>query len=189
MNTERRDKLADANLAEFVATKTEIASRAGQQANYITFNITAIGVIASLVFSDNADPRLLFLVPIIASVLGLNWIDHAINIGNLGLFVRDEVKPRLVQETAGAPDDVADYERYATQHGARRHIRLFVFGLPVFMVFGGIPFIAWCLPFFLVQAYDMIFVLLATVGGALWLVFLVYWLGVITLRVWAKQAA
>jgi hypothetical protein len=74
-----------------------------------------IGVIAGLYFSSQIrDARIFFLIPLVCSIFGLMYTDHALNIGKLARFIRWQVKPRLVE--ALGLDELVDYEVYVNNY-------------------------------------------------------------------------
>jgi hypothetical protein len=75
-----------ANLAEFEAVKREIQARSDRQTTVVTACITVIGAIASLYFSVTAEARIFFVIPLFCFILGMNWIDHAASIHEMGFF-------------------------------------------------------------------------------------------------------
>jgi hypothetical protein len=133
-------------LEELKALRSEIAARSAAQGAVLALNITAIGAIAGL-FSYVKDPRVFFLTPVISSILGAIYTDHAINIGKLGRFIRWHVKPRLA-DTLGV-DRLLDYEVYASNfrepHWSRRHL----LPLAIMSMFVWVPLLALLLPFLL----------------------------------------
>ena len=133
-------------LEEFKALRSEIAARSAAQAAVLALNITAVGAIAAL-FSYVKDARVFFLIPVISSILGAMYTDHAINIGKLGRFIRWHVKPRLA-DGVGA-DRLLDYEVYASNFRepiwSRRHLLPFA----IMSMFVWVPLLALILPFLL----------------------------------------
>jgi cation transporter-like permease len=133
-------------LEEYKSLRQEIIFRATSQAAILSLNVTAIGAIAGLFFSSQiGDARIFFLIPLICSILGLMYTDHALNIGKLAKFIRWQVKPRLA-EAAGL-SELVDYEvfseNYTPPNPAYRHV------LPVAIIamFIAIPIAAIALPF------------------------------------------
>ena len=83
---------ADDRRAEFEAYRQEISDRSGHQHALITLNLTVLSAVVGFVLSDKADPRVLLLLPIVSSAIGLLWYDHARNIESLGDHIRSELK-------------------------------------------------------------------------------------------------
>lgn len=171
--------MVDAILAEFNSLKDEVRSRSNDQSIILSLNITVIGAIGGLYLSEHADPRILFLIPIISSLLGMRYIDHAINIDNLGRFIQREVKPQLA--SALGVEKVIDYEVFAESFAERSNLRYFLFALPVALLFAGVPGCALVLPFIGVETeqYDTSFVGAAVLGGALLALFTLFWYRVV----------
>ena len=87
------DQSPEDRRAEFQAYRQEISDRSGHQHALLTLNLTVLSVVAGFVLSDHADPRLLLLLPIVSSAMGLLWYDHARNIDSLGDQIRVKLKP------------------------------------------------------------------------------------------------
>lgn len=79
----------DDRRAEFEAYRQEILDRSGHQHTLLTLNLTAVSAAGGLVLSEYGDPRVLLLLPIISSSIGLLWYDHARNIDSLGDYIRN----------------------------------------------------------------------------------------------------
>jgi hypothetical protein len=102
-------------LEEYKSLRQEIIFRATTQAAILSLNVTAKGVIAGLYFSSQIrDARIFFLIPLVSSILGLMYTDHALNIGKLARFIRWQVKPRLAE--ALGLDELVDYEVYVNNY-------------------------------------------------------------------------
>jgi hypothetical protein len=171
--------MVDAILAEFNSLKEEIRSRSNDQSTILSLNVTVIGAIGGLYLSEHADPRILFLIPIISSLLGIRYIDHAINIDNLGRFIQREVKPQLA--SALGVGKVVDYEVFAESFAERSQLRYLLLALPVALLFGGVLGCALVLPFIGVETeqYDTSFVGGAVLGGVLLALFNLFWYRVV----------
>jgi hypothetical protein len=92
--------------AEFNAYRAEILARANFQHTLISIDLTALAALAGFVLSHHADKRLLLLLPIVSSSIGLLWYDHARNIESLGDYIR-----RDLQGFNGYEDRIAKLER------------------------------------------------------------------------------
>jgi hypothetical protein len=77
--------------AEFNAYRQEILARSGYQHTLLTLNLTAVSAAGGLVLSAHGDARVLVLLPIISSSIGLLWYDHARNIDSLGDYIREHL--------------------------------------------------------------------------------------------------
>jgi hypothetical protein len=111
----------------------------------VSLNITAIGLIAGFYFAQHADPRILFVIPIISPIFGMMYIDHAANIANIGRFIQHEVMPELAR--AAGVDRLPDYEIFVREFEKRGSFRFFVFGTPILFIFAILPLAALVLPF------------------------------------------
>ena len=106
-------------LAQFNTLRDEIKTRSTAQAALLTVNITAIGVISGLVFSDKGPGAgVLFVIPILSPMLGMLWIDHAISIACIGTFLQRTVTPELAG-VAGV-SKLPDYEDQGELAGRKR---------------------------------------------------------------------
>ena len=172
--------VVSAILAEFNSLKEEIRARSGEQSTAISLNITVIGAIGSLYLSQaHADARILFLIPIISSLLGMRYVDHAINIDNLGRFIQREVKPQLA--SALGVDRLVDYEVFAESFADRTNLRLFLLGLPIGLLFAGVPLAALVVPFLVVtpEHREMLFWNGAVLATGFLLLFILFWYQVV----------
>jgi hypothetical protein len=171
--------MVDAMIAEFNSLKEEIRSRSNDQSIILSLNVTVIGAIGGLYLSEQADSRILFLIPIISSLLGIRYVDHAINIDNLGRFIQREVKPHLAW--ALDVEKVVDYEVFAESFTERSQLRFLLLALPVALLFAGVPGCALVLPFIGVETeqYDTSFVAGAVLGGVLLALFILFWYRVV----------
>ncbi|HXM23621.1 MAG TPA: hypothetical protein VN948_20355 [Terriglobales bacterium] len=124
-------------LAEFAALRDEIANRSSGQNTLLNLNLTAIGGIGGVVLSGKAHLLLLLLLPILSPALGLLYFDHAINIKNIGNYIRDCLKKTLV--TAAGDVELMRYEEIVSQYERRRILRFLPFGLPLFLTFAAVP--------------------------------------------------
>lgn len=158
--------------SQFQALRAEIAARSQAQANALQLTVTALGVLGGLAFSTAGDKRMLLLIPVVAAILGLIWLDHAANIFNLGDFIKDRLIPSL--KTAAAMDELPDYEAFIRVYERRRHVILRAFGLPPFLVFVLLPVIAMVISFD-APCHDWVFWTLFWIDAALLGVFVLYW--------------
>jgi hypothetical protein len=133
-------------LEEYRSLRQEIIFRATTQATILSLNVTAIGAIAGLYFSSQIhDARIFFLIPLVSSILGLIYTDHALNIGKLARFIRWQVKPRLAEALGLA--ELVDYEVYANNYIPPRRAYRHVLPGAIIAMFIAIPVAAIVLPF------------------------------------------
>lgn len=78
----------DAQLRQFEVLWSEIARRSNAQQALLAATVTITGTIGGLVVTNRADSVLLVVLAIVSPVLGLLWLDHARNIGEIGNFIR-----------------------------------------------------------------------------------------------------
>jgi hypothetical protein len=84
------DPADDARLKQFEVLWSEIARRSNAQQALVALNVTAAGTVGGLVITGRADSVLLVVLAVISPVVGLLWIDHARNIGEIGEFIGRE---------------------------------------------------------------------------------------------------
>lgn len=105
--------------------------RSTTQQALLGLNLTAVGFVAGLVLSGEADNELLLVLPIISAVLGLLWLDHALNIEAIGLYVREKL---WIWEPS--------WEIEVCRQKERRRWRLVEFVIPIGATFLGPPLVA-----------------------------------------------
>jgi hypothetical protein len=133
-------------LEEYKSLRKEIIFRSTTQAAILSLNVTAIGLISSLFFTSQVrDARIFFLIPLISSILGLMYSDHALNIGKLAKFIRWQLKPRLA-ETVGLTE-LVDYEVYANNYVPPLRAYNQVLPVAIIAMFIAIPIAAIAMPF------------------------------------------
>jgi hypothetical protein len=139
---------------EFKALRAEIAQRSTAQVTIIQLNVTAIGIVLGAALSKIPDPdgRILFIIPILSPMLGLLFLDHDAAIRNIGQFIQFRIKPRVF-DILGS--ELPDYERFVEQLELRRFERVSLLGIPIFVLFGILPFVALVVPFLINTLKDV----------------------------------
>jgi hypothetical protein len=127
-------------LAEFQALRAEIAGRSAAQATMMQLAVSAFGVLAGLGFTQYGDRRMLLLIPVISTILGLVWLDHAANISNIGDFIKNQLTPAL--RSAAEMDALPDYEIFVRRYERSPGGLFRMFGLPPFLIFIFLPVVA-----------------------------------------------
>jgi hypothetical protein len=172
-SAEDKGQGVEALIAQFTALRNEIEYRTQAQSNLVQLNITAIGAVGGFGLSQYADERVLLLVPVISTMLGLFWLDHAAVIVGIGDFIRDRILPKLALQ-AGLRD-MPNWEEFVQERERRLPVRLGFFGLPFPFVFAVVPFLG--LLFSLrTGEKDWFFVLFLLVDFGLLGVLVYYWL-------------
>jgi hypothetical protein len=157
-------------LEQFKAIKAEIIQRSTAQAAPVQINMTAIGLFAGSTFW-HLDWRMLFIIPILSPVLGMVYLDHAAAIRQLGWFSRSEVWPQVC---AATNCQIPDFEEYVTHIEKKSRERLFLLGLPTFVVFALIPITALVAPFFTRDWHEI--QVMAIPGIVLITLYIFYWI-------------
>jgi hypothetical protein len=159
-------------LSQFTALRNEIGSRSQAQATMVNLSITAVGILGGLGLSQYGDERLLLLIPIVSTLLGLIWLDHAANIFKLGDFIREQLMPRLIQE-AGT-EDLPDYEKFIRKYEGSTHIIIRAFMLPPLLAFIA-PSIMGIIVAFKSDVRNWLFWLMVIIAIIFVSVFIAYW--------------
>ncbi len=88
------DKL-EAIMAEYNSLKLEIQNRSRLQNRFIQIHIIALTSIIGFAFYHSPKLWALFLIPIESSLLGLWYLDHAIQIIKIGEYIQDSIEPKV----------------------------------------------------------------------------------------------
>jgi hypothetical protein len=152
-------------LSEFSALRNEIGSRSSAQHVLINVSITAIGAVVGFALAKEGSPLLLLLLPILSPSLGMLYLDHAINIINIGNYIDGQLKPVL---------PVMRYEEVVRSHEQRGPLRVLPYGLPIFIIFAGVPLGSLIVTFRIIQEPRMW--MLWSIGLILVLVYLSFWI-------------
>ena len=131
-------------LAEYAYVRHELQSRSSSQATILSLNVTGIAAVAGFFFSQNADIRILFVIPVVSSLLGFLYLDHAINIGRLGRFIRWVIKPKLAQALHVA--QLVDYEVHSNNYHEPKLARRLLLPCATLSMFGVVPAVALIIP-------------------------------------------
>ena len=81
-------------VAAFTALREEISRRSNAQLQLISIALVGFTTLAGIVLGSDQEPvryELLLLVPLLASVTGLLWLDHDRRIREIGDYILDEV--------------------------------------------------------------------------------------------------
>jgi hypothetical protein len=171
-------------LSEFSALRSEIGSRSTAQHTLINLSITAIGAVVGFALAQKGDLWLLLLLPILSPSLGMLYLDHAINIMNIGNYINNQLKPTL---------RLMRYEEVVRSHERRRLLRVLPYGLPIFIIFAGVPIgsLIVTLSVLLKEPETEMWMLgmwtLWSIGLILVLVYLSFWLYFMVLPYWAQS--
>lgn len=165
---EAEKQLVAVLLAQFNACRSEIQARSSSQALVINLNITTIGVLGGYYFGYHANPLVLLIIPLLSPMLGIIWADHAINIGNIGRFIQNQIMP-LIGSTIGR--DLPDYEICIRSFEHQKGRRLLLLISPMLLIFALLPAAALVLAFVESATRDTSFWVLAVAGATLILIF------------------
>lgn len=124
-------------LAEFNALRSEIADRSSAAFTLLNINITATAVVAGFVLSDKADIKLLLILPLLSPALGMLFVDHSLNIKNLGGYINTQLRP-MVAEVAG-DGRILGYEGFVAGYEKNKFFRFMPLGFPLLLLFAGFP--------------------------------------------------
>jgi hypothetical protein len=168
--------------AAFADRRSEINERSRAQHTIIQIAVTAVGTVLGFVLGAKADPRVLLVIPLISTPLGMLYLDHGLNIANIGEFIRTRIVPVL--ELVPRASDVLGYEAFMRTFERRRLLRVFLFGAPLLLLFAGFPagaliYLCWA---GLVNTWTM--KVLWAVGALFLLWYLVFWWTFMFLGFW-----
>jgi hypothetical protein len=171
-------------LSEFSALRSEIGSRSTAQHTLINLSITAIGAVVGFALAQKGDLWLLLLLPILSPSLDMLYLDHAINIMNIGNYINNQLKPTL---------RLMRYEEVVRSHERRRLLRVLPYGLPIFIIFAGVPIgsLIVTLSVLLKEPETEMWMLgmwtLWSIGLILVFVYLSFWLYFMVLPYWSQS--
>jgi hypothetical protein len=117
-------------LSEFSALRTEITTRSTAQHTLINLSITATSAVGGFVLTGRFEPVLLLILPILSPALGMLYLDHALNIRNIGRYINKQLKPIL---------PLMRYEEAVEIYQQHKLLRVLPYGLPIFIIFAGVP--------------------------------------------------
>jgi hypothetical protein len=165
-------------LSEFSALRNEIGSRSTAHHTLINLSITAIGAIIGFALAQKGDLSLLLLLPILSPSLGMLYLDHAINVMNIGNYINNKLKPIL---------RFMQYEEVVRSYEQRRLLRVLPYGLPIFIIFAGVPIGSLTVTFPILQKRQETGMwMLWSIGLILVLVYLSFWLYFMVLPYWSQ---
>jgi hypothetical protein len=108
----------DATLKQFEILWAEIARRSNAQQALFGGAVTVTGTVAGLVVTGKASTVLLVVLAVVTPVLGLLWLDHAQNIGQIAGFIEQHWRwtPNRENEceNCSTPAPGADAMRYSS---------------------------------------------------------------------------
>ena len=134
-------------LAEFSALRTEIDARSAAQHQLMALNVTALAATGGFVISNNASPLLLLMLPLVSSALGILWHGQDRTIGNIGTYIKDVLKPIIV-ETSGGDERLVSWEEQVDVHERSWHSRFLPLAVPLFIFFAGFSIVGLTLGLF-----------------------------------------
>jgi hypothetical protein len=137
VNPEESDDLRSVVLEEFRALRQEIGSRSGIQHQLVALNMTVLATIGGFVISENANPILVLVIPILSPALGIFWHDHSRNIEKIGFYIMRELKP-LVSATLGGDTRPLSYEERMRKYERMKRPR-FPLSFSLGVLFAGCP--------------------------------------------------
>ncbi len=136
-DTPDRSTIVQVSLAEFGKLRDEISGRTTAAWTLLGLSVTASTTVTGFVLAQKANPLLLLLLPLLTPSLGLLFIDHAVNIGNIGQYINTVVKP-ILREAAG-DSNLLSYEEWVDTYEEQPIWRLMPFGIPLVLLFSVVP--------------------------------------------------
>jgi hypothetical protein len=114
-------------LAALGKLNVEIADRSKAQQRILFLAVTAVGAIGGFTINNDKTHELALLIPLVSSMLGFLWLDHAYTIHRLGRFVQNEMWECLDGLTG---ESIPNWEKRGEQDASDRLARM-AFVLPV----------------------------------------------------------
>ena len=114
-DTRFRAEAVQVLVAQYSALRSEVAYRTTAQHTLLGLALTGFAAIGGLVITGGAGVVLLLIMPLLASTVGLLWLDHALAIFDIA----DYVDEKLASEVR----ILADREMLAWQPWPRRRVR------------------------------------------------------------------
>ena len=106
------------------------------------------------------------------------YLDHAINFMNIGNYINNKLKPIL---------RFMQYEEVVRSYEQRRLLRVLPYGLPIFIIFAGVPIGSLTVTFPILQKRQETGMwMLWSIGLILVLVYLSFWLYFMVLPYWSQ---
>lgn len=124
-------------LAEFQAIRAVIERSTTSLLTLISFNVTAVAAVSGFVLSRNADPRLLLVLPVLSSGLGLLVFDQDWGIRVAREYMKKTLQPLAAQYTGD--DRLLTYTNHATRSPQWVIVSL---AIPYGLLFPGVSIIA-----------------------------------------------
>jgi hypothetical protein len=117
MVTVPNDRAVDVILSEFSAARSEIDRKNAAYVSLLGLYVTGVGAVGGFVISNHASVRLLLILPILGSALGLAVMGESRDRKITGMYIVNELRPLLV-EYAG-DDRLLRWELFYREHGGR----------------------------------------------------------------------
>lgn len=123
--------LLTAALAEFNAVRTEIGSRSAAQHGLVVLNVAAIGTIGSVALRAKQDLPLLLVLPIVSTIIGGLYLDHARSIAGLGQYAKTCLHDVVFAAVPGAKGSgLFSWEKWVDKYRGNPVARL-LYGVPL----------------------------------------------------------
>jgi hypothetical protein len=124
-------------IAEFNSLRAEIAGRTASQQMLVNLNLTMVGLVLGIAFSQNANAEIILVIPIFASCCAMLYFDHAAQIAKVGQYIAQVLHPELV--TLAGDRNLLAWEAKHLTFRRESETALFQFGIPTFVLFVGGP--------------------------------------------------
>jgi hypothetical protein len=89
-------------MAEYNALRNEVGYRTTAQHTLLSLSLTGFAGLGGLVIAQGANVLLLLIVALAATALGLLWLDHAMGISDIAIYVNDVLAPAANKLTSRA---------------------------------------------------------------------------------------
>lgn len=94
-----RSEAAQVLVAQYNALRSEVAYRTSAQHTLLGLSLTGFAAIGGFVITGRTGVVLLLIVPLLASTVGLLWLDHAIAIFDIADYVDQHVSKEVYELT------------------------------------------------------------------------------------------
>ena len=113
-----RQSAIECYLEEHRALRKEITSQQETMRNFTIVYVTALASIASVALSISDKSEILLVIPFLSLLMGLVVFFHSRRVSQIGVYMRDELRPRLVAITAD--QSVMGWEKFVRDEEERR---------------------------------------------------------------------
>ncbi|RKN36572.1 hypothetical protein [Micromonospora musae] len=137
MTEEMQNRALTAALADAAAIRSTIERKANHNQNVIGLHLTVVAALAGFILVERADLRLLLLLPLLSTALGLNVVSQYRDIRIAGEYIEQVLGPAIARYTGNAR--VFGWETF---YWKRKHDGHFAQALAMGLIFPGVSTVA-----------------------------------------------